>query len=367
MKVKKFIAPTMPEAMNQVKKELGESAIILDSREIKTSRFFGLFGKRNIEVLAAVDPQPTRNRNAVRSKKETANHATKRSNHVKSVQKTKTSEEKVSARLSLSNEYPHPVESTLQRLRQNGIDEDTRANVLQTLLSTYYKKDEEMTESELLDVTKEFFKKEMSPYIQGTAKQSKHLYILGPTGVGKTTTIAKMAANDKMKYSKDIAFITLDTYRIAAIEQLKTYAKILDIPIEVAYNAEDLEAAKDKFEDKDLIYIDTAGRNYMKNEYIHQLKDMAKFKEQDQLICVLSLTSKEDDMNMIYHQFSELPVDTVIFTKADETSTYGQIFNLWKKHRFDILALTNGQDVPNDLLDVDEEVLARIMVGEKLW
>ncbi|MFC0014366.1 MULTISPECIES: flagellar biosynthesis protein FlhF [Allobacillus] len=367
MKVKKFIAPTMPEAMNQVKKELGETAIILDSREIKRSRFLGLFGKRNIEVLVAVDPQPARNRESVRSKKQTANHSTKPTNYAKSVQKTKPTIEKLPTHLSLSNEYPHPIESILQRLKENGINEDTRAHVLQNLLSAYYKKDEKVTDSELIDVTKAFFKQEMSPSIQGTTKQFKHLYVLGPTGVGKTTTIAKMAANEKMKHSKDIAFITLDTYRIAAIEQLKTYAKILDIPIEVAYNAEDLEAAKEKFKDKDLIYIDTAGRNYMKSEYIQQLKDMAKFTEEDKLMCVLSLTAKEDDMDMIYHQFSELPVDTVIFTKADETSTYGQIFNLWRKHRFAIQALTNGQDVPSDLLNVDDEVLSRLMVGEKLW
>lgn len=145
-----------------------------------------------------------------------------------------------------------------------------------------------------------------------------------------------------MKHAKDIAFITLDTYRIAAIEQLKTYAKILDIPIEVAYNAEDLEAAKEKFKDKDLIYIDTAGRNYMNSEYINQLKEIAQFKEQDKLMCVLSLTAKEEDMETIYQQFSKLPVDTVIFTKADETSTYGQIYNLWKKHHFAIHTLTIG-------------------------
>ena len=133
----------------------------------------------------------------------------------------------------------------------------------------------------------------MASSIESTEGHSKFIYLLGPTGVGKTTTIAKLAADAKMKHAKDIAFITLDTYRIAAIEQLKTYAKILDIPIEVAYNAEDLEAAKEKFKDKDLIYIDTAGRNYMNSEYINQLKEIAQFKEQDKLIYALTLTAKE--------------------------------------------------------------------------
>ena len=367
MKVKKYIASTMPEAMNQVKKELGESAVILDSREIKTSRFFGLFGKRNIEVLAAVDPKPTRIRQSSREKKQTANDSVMPTKLPMHLQKSESSREKVSTRLSLSNRYPHPVESTLEQLQQNGIDEDTRAHVLQILLSTFYKHDEKVTESELLNVTKELFKHERASSIESTEGHSKFIYLLGPTGVGKTTTIAKLAADAKMKHAKDIAFITLDTYRIAAIEQLKTYAKILDIPIEVAYNAEDLEAAKEKFKDKDLIYIDTAGRNYMNSEYINQLKEIAQFKEQDKLMCVLSLTAKEEDMETIYQQFSKLPVDTVIFTKADETSTYGQIYNLWKKHHFAIHTLTIGQDVPNDLLTVDAEVLAQLMVGEKSW
>ena len=102
----------------------------------------------------------------------------------------------------------------------------------------------------------------------------KYINIVGPTGVGKTTTLAKVAAETMLNQRKKVAFITTDTYRIAAIDQLKTYAKILNIPIEVAYNLEDFKRAADRFSHYDIVFIDTAGRNFRNEQYV---KDLEKY------------------------------------------------------------------------------------------
>lgn len=364
MKIKKYIAPTMPEAMHQVRKDLGEAAVILDSREIKTKGWFGLFAKRNIEVLAAIDPQPNQKKTKAKTAAKPANPGPKRQTNPPVFS---AAMKDADDRLSLANEYPHPIEQAIAKLKQNGLDQQAQSELLEVLLEAYYKEDQALTVDDLMEVAKEYFKQKFIPYVTETTKKSKRIFLVGPTGVGKTTTLAKLAAEAKIKNQKKVAFITLDTYRIAAIEQLKTYAKILDIPIEVAYNEEDLKKAKDQFEEMDLILVDTAGRNYMKNEYIDQIKKTVGFDQHDELVCVLSLTAKEEDMNEIFQQFTKLPVKSFIFTKVDETTSSGQLYNLWRKSPFYIRNLTIGQDVPDDILPVNEDVLAGLMIGEKSW
>src|SRR5699024_5525665 len=150
---------------------------------------------------------------------------------------------------------------------------------------------------------------------------------VGPTGVGKTTTIAKVAAKLMLEDTKKIAFITTDTYRIAAIEQLKTYARILNIPVEVAYNVKDYQQALKKLEGYDLILVDTAGRNFRDAKYIRELQENTGNSEVATYL-VLSLTAKPKDLNDIYDQFYQIPLEAVIFTKLDETTQYGSMLNI---------------------------------------
>ena len=149
---------------------------------------------------------------------------------------------------------------------------------------------------------------------------------------------------------KKVAFITTDTYRIAAIDQLKTYAKILNVPIEVAYNLEDFKRAADRFSHYDIVFIDTAGRNFRNEQYVKDLGNIIDFSNELETYLVLSLTSKQTDMDAIYRQFSTIPIKQVIFTKADETATYGSMINFIQRNQIAPFYITNGQNVPDDIV-----------------
>lgn len=369
MKVKKYTAPTMPEAMKIVRSELGRSAVILNSREQKTKGFLGLFKKKYIEVFAAVDPQPRRERNEFSHKQE-ANLKVKKTPNLSNNQvlsELESLKQQLTHTNYQPNVLPEPIQSIINELEEQDINKGVLNQIIPYLLEKYY--GDKLTDAQLLkDEVKQFLIDQLQGINQqGSLFKSKYIYLFGPTGVGKTTTIAKLAATQSVTKGKKVAFITLDTYRIAAIDQLKTYAKILNVPIEVAYSKEDLIRAKEKFKHYDVVFIDSAGRNYRKDEYIEQIKEYVNCEEEDEVYCVLSLTSKQKDLEDIYTRFSQLDIKKVIFTKVDETTQFGPIFNLWNKHKFQISYLTHGQSVPDDIQDVSPELIVNMLVGEKRW
>src|SRR5699024_6374135 len=150
---------------------------------------------------------------------------------------------------------------------------------------------------------------------------------------------------------KEVAFITMDTYRIAAIDQLKTYARILDVPIEVAYSLDDYKQALQKFQQYDYIFVDTAGRNFRNLQYIQELKKLLTIDEKHvEKVLTLALTAKSQYIRDIYSQCRPLGIKKIVFTKVDETLTYGSIFNICTSEDKQISHVTNGQNVPDDLL-----------------
>lgn len=192
----------------------------------------------------------------------------------------------------------------------------------------------------------------------------KYINVLGPTGVGKTTTIAKMAARSVLEKKKKIGFITTDTYRIAAIEQLKTYAALLQAPVEIVYNAKDYEEAIKKLAHLDLIFIDTAGRNYKEAKYVEDLQSLINFNEEAESYLVLALTAKQKDLEAIIEQFSNLKIEKFIFTKLDETNSIGTMFNLMIKYKKGLAYYTNGQEVPEDIEQPSIESLIELFFKE---
>ncbi len=193
-------------------------------------------------------------------------------------------------------------------------------------------------------------------------RKRKIAALLGPTGVGKTTTLAKIAAQCVLEKGISTAFITADTYRISAVEQLKTYADILGLPIAIVYTPDELKDAIQKFRQKQLILIDTAGRSQYNRRQMAELKDFLAVNQNIEKYLVLSATTKNEDAKDIMDKFSVCKPDKVIFTKTDETKSLGIILNILRKKDMRLSYLTNGQSVPDDIVAADAGKLAKLFL-----
>ncbi|ORU00386.1 Flagellar biosynthesis protein FlhF [Anaerovibrio sp. JC8] len=190
----------------------------------------------------------------------------------------------------------------------------------------------------------------------------KIVALIGPTGVGKTTTLAKIAAKFVLEGGVSAALITADTYRISAVEQLKTYSDILGLPLEIVYSPEALQQAIEKHSDKQLILIDTAGRSQYNEFQMKELIGLFKSNKDIEKHLVLSSTTKNRDAEEILNRFMPCEPDRVIFTKTDETSSLGIVMNLLYKRKIALSYVTNGQSVPDDITPASFTKLADMLL-----
>ena len=188
--------------------------------------------------------------------------------------------------------------------------------------------------------------------------------LIGATGVGKTTTLAKIAARFVLEKGVKAALVTADTYRISAVEQLKTYSDIIGLPLEIVYSPQELKVAIHKHRDKDLLLIDTAGRSQHNEYQMNELKEFLSVDKRIEKHLVMSATTKSRDAADILEKFSVCSPDRVIFTKTDETGTVGLILNLLSGKEIALSYLTNGQSVPDDIIPATPEKLADLLLRE---
>ncbi len=357
MMVKRIIANSVGEAMELIKEDLGEEAIILNTRHIKVGGFLGMFAQKKVELVASVDEH------AVPQPKEDV--SVKPTPHVP----------RPIARIQpdKSGTKSEPLQPTIVSFASRRLPEALRryefllaepalhlqAEALYELMSaTYYKtNDVAEVERQLIQAVEK--------NIHMTATDSRFVMVTGPTGVGKTTTIAKLAAHYRLTEQQTVGLITTDTYRISAIEQLRTYAEIIDIPMRVAYDLEGFEQAKVELASCDVILIDTAGRNFLDAGYVEQLKARHDFSHTD-VFLVLSLTSKYRDLEHILQQFDQVPLTGFIFTKVDETTELWSIYGLTAKSRLPVFCLTTGQEVPEDIIWPTRPEISRMIVERGL-
>lgn len=381
MKVKKFMAASMPDAMKQIRAELGKDAVILNSRVVYTGGILGFFKKRNIEVMAAADSnQEIEQKPAVKpaaipgalnhfkgnSEESHFPESSTSGELIKEISILKQMMSSLAGGQQISTVYPEAIRKVMHVLNEQEIDNSIQDQVLQVLLEKWYLGGSKAKVAEIEAWLHEEIIKQIEDIpFSGISFTKKYINIAGPTGVGKTTTLAKMAAECVIKHKKKAAFITADTYRIAAIDQLKTYAGILDIPLEVCYTIDDFRQAAERLKEYDLVLIDTAGRNFRNRQYVEDLKNVIDFEKDMETFLVLSLTAKQKDMEDIYNQFSIIDIDKLIFTKADETSTYGAMYNIIHKYKKGAAYITNGQDVPDDILMAGPEAIVKLLMGNK--
>lgn len=196
-----------------------------------------------------------------------------------------------------------------------------------------------------------------------TPGQRRLVALIGPTGVGKTTTIAKLAANYHLRERRRVGLITVDTYRIAAVEQLRTYADIIDLPMEVVSTPKEMRAAIDRLGGLDLILLDTAGRSPRDEVRIQELKSMLAEAQADEVHLVLSSVTGIASMKKSAERFAQVGVSSLILTKLDEATGLGNLLPLLRSCQLPLSYVTNGQNVPDDIEAADRRKLARIVLG----
>jgi flagellar biosynthesis protein FlhF len=389
LKVKKFTAKSMPDAMKSVRNELGNEAVILNSRIVYTGGFLGFFRKKSFEIIAAVDqftkkePKPIRKDSVKgfesKSNKKTPGQAVDLPVESRNTQEKPSQTEDILKELTNLKElvqakslqaglvqgiYPEPVQKLADRMQEQELTAAITEKITAGLMENWFAPGATSSAEGLQKVFKaEIIKLLADKPFGGITFTKKFVNVIGPTGVGKTTTLAKIASDCMLNHHKKVAFITTDTYRIAAIEQLKTYAQILRVPMEVCYTLEDFKGAVQKFNSYDVVLIDTAGRNFRNKQYVEELAKVIDFSIDIENYLVLALTSKQKDMETIYQQFSSIKIDKFIFTKADETDVYGTMLNMMEKYQMGAAYITTGQDVPDDVMIASPEAVSNFLIG----
>lgn len=289
------------------------------------------------------------------------------------IDKDNAEEKKLSAEQRLQNKFEDRNSSEEKSELKNSnqlynylLDQGVNSRNLNLFLKEMHNFISEESEQEFVEKLKEFLNHYFAD--NGEIKldeKQKIISFIGPTGVGKTTTMAKIAAHFAVDQDKNVALITADTYRIAAVEQLKTYSKIIDIPFAVCYSGSKLEdMLAGQFRNSDLILIDTPGSSWKDELQLDRLEDFVDRSLVDEVHLLLSLNTKSSDLKNIIDKFSALNPDKALLTKLDETSSYGDIINIKEDYKLPLSYLTNGQDVPEDLETAEAETLYNYLFGD---
>jgi flagellar biosynthesis protein FlhF len=266
----------------------------------------------------------------------------------------------------LSSQLPPAIQAVQAHLVRQEVAEEVTADIIRQVL-LHGEPSAQWTEEEAKRAAARIIAERVeqaSPMPSRIESGVRYAFFFGPTGVGKTTTIAKLAADSMLKDKRRIGFITADTYRIAAVEQLKTYANILNVPLEVIFSPKEIVQAKERLSGCDLIFVDTAGRNFRNDEYVQGIRELLRHDADCLNFLVLSLTAKYSDIKAIIRNFDDVPVSRVIFTKADETEAYGAMLNVAYETGLPFSYITTGQNVPDDIVAATPALVANMIMGD---
>ena len=413
MIVKKFLASTEEEAVLLAKAELGDDVTIMNTKKIEPHGFWRFFKKTSVEITAAVDdnireekkediPDFSKLQQAIQqsqpapdskaAKKEAdieqlirakqvildyEDESVQRENDRVDIEQRLTNlqdllEKQLNTKREEEKEEKEKVvdqkQAYLDLIRKQLIDSEVEACYVEQIIDEI---EGSLTNNTTLDnilanVYQKIVLKIGTPHlIDLRTKRTKYIFFIGPTGVGKTTTIAKIASTMKISKKTKVALITSDTYRIAAIEQLKTYANILGVPLKVIYSPEEMEKAKEELSDFDLVLVDTAGRSHNNHEQQEDIGNILRTipEGEREVFLVLSATTKYRDLVNISKSYSEICKYNLIFTKLDETDTVGNIFNIHILTGAPLSYTTCGQNVPDDIGKIDAQKIAKQLLG----
>ncbi len=417
MIIKKFLAATETEAIEMAKRELGSNAIVMNIKKVRPRGFAKFFIKSKVEVTAALDenvvydtdnknPASDEKRDGVALELNTPKFVPDivavegEDKNVATIQEKLDSLQKMLEKQmsdKMQEEKTYPVEKEMDRkpspkeiqaekrnkeinkarackelIRKQMIQNEVEESIAEMLIDEV---DRSLPKDAALDqILAAIYQKIIlmtgQPYVldkEVEEGETKYVFFLGSTGVGKTTTIAKIASRMKLNHKKDIALVTADTFRIAAVEQLKTYANILNVPIKVVYSPEELGEMREELDQFDICFIDTAGCSHKNRE---QMENIKKLIEQipisrREVYLVLNAGAKYNDLKDIADVYSDLTDFSLIFTKLDETSSAGVMLNMRTYTDRPLSYVTWGQNVPDDIGKVDAQKIAKKLLGGK--
>jgi flagellar biosynthesis protein FlhF len=407
--MKKYTAPTLEAALAAIRAELGPNAVIVHQGEVKKGPL-GMLSRAQVEVVAAVDdaprpaarqaprpppapqprpraatapvrPPPARPAAPVRDAAEQPRPVRspaadpqpaspssaelvralvegQRPVEPEALREMQTHVKEMRgaiARMMQHSQWPGLVKlpAPLADLHQRLLDQEVEPALAQDLVTTI---DGELSLQAANDpaTVRESLAKHLrlmlptAGPLTPTSGEPTVVFLIGPTGVGKTTTIAKLAATLKLQRSK-VALVTCDTYRVAAIPQLKTYADILRLPLEVAYGPEELTGHVLDHMDADFVFVDTPGRSQRNAGQLADLRRFVLSVPSRRTFLTVTAGARYRDMLDVVARFGTIPFDGLLVTKLDETSTFGPILNLVRQTGKPVTYLTNGQNVPHDI------------------
>lgn len=387
MIIKKYLVKNMNEALTRIRYEMGKDAIIISQRKVKVPGVKGYFKPKLIEVTAALENSKAENlkkdiiyRNEKKENKETNDFKDSLDNIKKIIEENSkvdkvVEKEKVDNRVSLIKEN-EDIKNEVKEIKDllNKVIKNTNKEDEDEIYN--YINDIDIDERQILDLLeknydkvedfKKDFKKVLDEYIKINEEDLRGKVVLvGPTGVGKTTTIAKLAGRLALIEKKKVGLITIDTYRIGAVEQLRTYAEIMNIPFKVVITLKEMEIAVEELKDCDVILIDTTGRSSKNAMQLSELRAFTQKVNPDHVMLVVSGTTKNRDIKVILEGYKELLYEKLIITKLDETSAYGCIFNIINISKKPIAYITTGQNVPDDIKIPSKEEIKKLILGEE--
>ena len=407
MIIKKYTGKTEAEAIETAKKELGNSVVIMNVKEVKAKGLFSVLRSKSVEITVALEEEQekystlrkesmdirakenkekdktgTEESKSIEEKLENLQNllvtrlkAEENSNEKQSSVFSKDNEEgsvklqdeESTVKDEKENEYLRFIKLLYNMMVDNEVDERYANQIIEGLDRSY--KPGQTYDQLLANVYQRLVLKfgktiGITPATEGP----KVIMFIGPTGVGKTTTIAKLASMFSLEQKKKVVLLTTDTYRIAAAEQLRTYANILQVPFRVIYTEEELAVAVKDFYESDYIFVDTTGHSHQneeQNNNIEQLINCTKGLAEVQNFLVLSTTTKYKDLIKIVDSYSSITDYELIFTKLDETYTLGNVLNIKLYTGKGIAYVTCGQNVPDDIENFDPQTIVKQLLGGK--
>ncbi len=384
MFVKRFVASDMQEAMKKIKKEFGPDAVILDSKTVRAKGIAGLF-KKKIEVVAAYEPK--RENEALPASAIPQNTKPVSSGSVVPAPIAQTDVETdakigpLAAQveslkgivLDISNRIrnvgqdnissmPPEIFGLYKDMLERDVTEDIAKDIAMLTHSVSLRQPVELT-----SVAQQLVIDRLGQPMPIKLKKFAQTVLLfaGPTGAGKTTSLVKLAGRLALDQNLSVGLVNMDTYRVGAMEHMRIYAEIMDIPLKTAYNAKDLKEAVDSMADRDIILIDTAGRSANDAAYRRELEEYITAAHVDEVYLVISIVTGSKVCKEILRNYAFIPNYKLIVTKLDEVGSWGNILNIADFAKRSLSYITMGQNVPDDISQVDPSKLADNIVGRR--